>query len=282
MEVRSRKGELFLSITQENTVNQLFKSNLFLGLFLLMTAACSKKTSVINAQPLENEQLSPEKESLRSPVLDSIHGQVWRWYYGKFSVNYADKDRKLSVKLSLKCANDSAANALISFAGIPFINSLITQDKLVYLNKKDRCYGEQPISSLKKLLGIELSLDNLQELFLGLPVAYTTTNSLHLLTDQRIDTVTYLQTDSALTVRYSYQKKTNRIVEQILQLSDGRRMNITYLSWNEGRIATPSSTVINVVDNGNESTVKLMVDRFELNVPQDISLEIPADYEKCP
>jgi hypothetical protein len=59
-------------------------------------------------------------------------------------------------------------------------------------------------------------------------------------------------------------------------------MNITYLSWNEGRVATPSSTVISVVENGNESLVKWTVDRYELNVPQDISLEIPSDYEKCP
>jgi hypothetical protein len=59
-------------------------------------------------------------------------------------------------------------------------------------------------------------------------------------------------------------------------------MKITYLSWNEGRVVTPSTTVISIVDNGNESTVRLMVDRYELNVPQDISLEIPADYEKCP
>jgi outer membrane biogenesis lipoprotein LolB len=263
-------------------MSHLLKSHLFFGFFILMTAACAKKTSVINAQPLENEVLSPEKESLRAPVLDSIHGQAWRWYYGKFSVNYADKDRKLSVKLSLKCANDSAANALISFAGIPFINSLITQDKIEYLNKKDRCYGAQPISSLKNILGIELSLDNLQELFLGLPVAYSTTSSLQQVPDHRLDTVTYLQSDSTLTVRYSYDKKTHRIVEQEIQLSDGRRMNITYLSWNEGRVATPSSTVISVVENGNDSTVKLMVDRYELNVPQEISLEIPADYEKCP
>jgi hypothetical protein len=263
-------------------MNNLLKSNLLLGCLILITAACAKKTSVINTQPPEYEISSPEKESLRSPVLDSIHSQTWRWYYGKFSVNYSDEDRKLSFKLSLKCSKDSAANAIISFAGIPLINSLIAKNQILYLNKKDRCYGEQPLSSLQKLLGIELSLCNLQELFLGLPLAFANKNSLKQLSNQRVDTITYLQQDSTLSAYYSYSQKTNRIVEQKIQLSDGKQMNIAYLNWNEGSVASPSSMVISIVENGNESTVKLMVDRCELNIPQDISLEIPANYEKCP
>lgn len=263
-------------------MSHLLKSHLFFGFFILMTAACAKKTSVINAQPIENEVLSPEKESLRAPVLDSIHGQAWRWYYGKFSVAYTDGERKIGVKLSLKCAKDSASNALISFASIPFVNALIKSDSILYLNKKDRCYGQLPLGSLKKVIGVELSLNNLQELFLGLPIALSANAELLPLPNGNFDTISFLQKDSALSVFYSYTQTSNRIVDQRMVLSDGRSMNVSYLSWNEGSINTPSSMLISVVEKGKESTIRITMDRYELNIPQEISVEIPQDYEKCP
>lgn len=263
-------------------MNKSLNSVIFLFIFMLLAAACAEKIAVVNSQIPINELSPPQESARRSLVLDSIHGQIWRWYYGKYSVNYLDKDRKLSVKLSLKCAKDSATNALISFAGIPFVNSLITEAKIVYLNKKDRCFGEAPLSSLKNLLGIELTLENLQELFLGLPLAFSNTSSLQQQAGLHSDTLIYVQKDRTLTARYSYAKKTNRIVEQRMELSDGRRMTVTYLSWNDGLISTPASIVVSIIENGNESIVKMTADRYELNLPQDIAIEIPPDYEKCP
>lgn len=263
-------------------MNKHLTSCLFSVCTLLLFTACARKTNTATINPPTStlSTIIPDPEKPR--VLDSIHSQAWRWFYGKYSVAYTDRERKLGVKLSLKCAKDSASNALISFASIPFVNALIKSDSILYLNKKDRCYGQLPLGSLKKVIGVELSLNNLQELFLGLPIALSANAELLPQPNGNFDTISFLQKDSALSVFYSYTQTSNRIVDQRMVLSDGRSMNVSYLSWNEGSINTPSSMLISVVEKGKESTIRITMDRYELNIPQEISVEIPQDYEKCP
>lgn len=263
-------------------MNKHLTSCLFSVCALLLFTACARKTNTAAINPPATTMISIIPEPEKPRVLDSIHSQAWRWFYGKYSVAYSDGERKLGVKLSLKCSKDSAANALISFASIPFVNALIKSDSILYLNKKDRCYGQLPLGSLKKVVGIELSLNNLQELFLGLPIALSAAAELLPLPNGTFDTISFLQKDSALSVFYTYAKKSQRIVDQRMVLSDGRSMKVSYLSWNEGSINTPASILISVVDNGKESTIRITMDRYELNIPQEISVEIPQDYEKCP
>jgi len=248
-------------------------------ILLFSSTACARKNSLKNFSTLGEEQaiLPPLKPS----VLDSIHSQIWRWYYGKFNVSYADSERKLSFKMSLKCSKDSATNALISFMAIPIFNTLITSDSLIYVNKKNRCFGAFPAAYLNKLLGIELSLQNLQELFLGLPIAYQPMEKVEWASNHP-DTLIFKQFNQHLSMEYFVTKRDTRLTQQRLILSDGRSMLVRYLEWNNGTINTPSLILIRIIEPGNEATIKLTVDRFELNIPQEISLEIPENYEKCP
>jgi len=247
---------------------------------LFSSTACARKNSPNNFSTIGEEQaiLPPIKPS----ELDSIHSQSWHWYYGKFNVSYADSERKLGFKLSLKCSKDSATNALISFAAIPVFNSLITPDSLIYLNKKDRCFGAFPATYLKKLVGLELSLQNLQELFLGLPIAYQPLENVEVIASNHPDTLIFRQVNKDFSTQYLMAKRHHQLTHQHLNLSDGRSMQVTYLDWNKGPVNTPSSILIRILEPGNEATIKLTVDRFELNIPQEISLEIPENYEKCP
>ncbi|MBM3164336.1 MAG: DUF4292 domain-containing protein [Bacteroidetes bacterium] len=248
---------------------------------VLFSPACAKKTTLTNAYTSNHEIIASQTITPSSRVLDSLFDQPWQWLYGKYAVSYSDGDRKLSVKLSLKCTKDSAANALISFASIPFINSFITKDSILYLNKQDRCYNRLPLESLKELLGVELSLSNLQELFLGMPVSYSA-SSLKESPNQQLDTLIFVQQDSALTVFYTYVMSMSKIVQQHMVLADGRNMTVSYLAWNEGAIDVPSSILITITDRGKESLLKLVIDKYELNLPHQILVEIPEDYENCP
>ncbi|NDB34262.1 MAG: DUF4292 domain-containing protein [Flavobacteriia bacterium] len=244
------------------------------------TISCAKKNTVASVPfvpPLPKDTLVVVKSDHQE--LDSIHNQNWHWYYGKYSVSYADNSRKFGFKLSLKCTKDSAANAIISFAAIPFVNSLITKDSLLFLNKKDRCFGVYPVERTKKFLGIALTLKNLEELFLGLPLGHEAHQDIQRSIEG--DTLHIQCAAEAWTLNYKLLTTYKRIVSQRITLTDGRSMYVTYPEWNADKLQIPKSILITIQDKEEVIQVKLTKDRHELDVPHEILVEIPEDYETC-
>lgn len=251
-----------------------------IALFAATTISCAKKNTVAslpNVPALPEDTLNANKSDHHE--LDSIHEQDWHWYYGKYSVSYEDNSRKFGFKLSLKCTKDSAANAIISFAAIPFVNSLITKDSLLFLNKKDRCFGVYPVAKTKKYLGIALTLKNLEELFLGLPLGHEENNVVQRKLEG--DTIHFQFTSDTWTIDYKILLTNRRLVSQQITLPDGRRMHVTYLEWNSDKLQIPKHFLIRVQDKEEVMQIKLTQERHELDVPHEILVEIPEDYETC-
>lgn len=259
----------------------------FIVIISIFFSSCARKHNVVNLTTPTIESnvtvsLSPEKATW----LDSIHNQPWRWIYGKYTTNYADGNKKFAFKSSIKCTKDSAVNALISFASLPIFNTLATIDSLVYVNKKDRCYGKKSIASFKDLLGIELSLKNIQELFLGLPLGYNDTilyrDSLNIRGDSCY--VKGLMVGEK-TIAYCYASSTNfpRLDwQEITSQKDATVARVHYLSWQKHKnIFIPSSFTIEIKSNERNINVQFTYDKFELDIPQEIYLQIPDDYAPC-
>lgn len=253
---------------------------LFMLLIIGTSVSCAEKSSLsplTEATVFSKDTLPTGKSN--HIELDSIHAQFWHWYYGKYSVSYSDNSRKIGFKLSLKCTQDSVANALITFAAIPFVNSLITKDSLTYVNKKDRCFEIYPVDRTKKLLGIALTLDNLEELFLGLPIGFHT--NMQFEKKIKYDSIYFSYRDDKISADYAYHSASKHIVNQTLELADGRKMYIEYNDWNEGLVHIPSSFTITITSKEEVMHLNMNTERFEINVPQEIELIIPEDYEKC-
>lgn len=242
-------------------------------------------------KPLVGQVLTPtptlNSDNFSStPTLDSIHSQSWRWFYGKYSTTYKDNNRQLSFKTSLKCSKDSALNALISLASIPVFNALATQDSLLYVNKKDRCYGRKSIESLSQLLGVSLSLRNIEELFLGLPIGY---NPMYLdsswLSPKKDTVYAQLISKNAREINYLYSlnPKNQRINwQKVYSPNDLTEATITYLDWLEiNNMFIPIQINIFIQTPEQNLSVLFSYDKMDLNMPQDIYLQIPQDYVPC-
>ena len=250
-------------------------------------SSCARKQHVAEVIPPPIELTETGLEEPRKTMwLDSIHEQPWRWMYGKYNTSYSDGSKKISFKTSLKCSKDSALNALVSFASIPIFNALATHDSLIYVNKKDRCYGKKSIDSFKELLGVELSLSNIQELFLGQPIGYnplqTVNDSISLTGDS-----CYISSrvKGQKTIEYSYVSsvKSPRLAwQKIYSPQDLTEAIIRYSNWQLNKnIYVPAVIEITIKTNVRNITVLFTYDKFELDMPQEIYLQIPNEYAPC-
>lgn len=268
------------------------KNICFFILLCLLFVGCAKK----NTPPFTTTVLPmvvPEVPVANTPsylmAIDSIHNQPWKWYYAKIDVNYNDFDKHFSFKTSVKCANDSATSALISFAKIPLFNSLITEDSVVYVNKKDRCYSDKSLLYLKKLLGVELSLNNLEEILLGLPLDFNLNNSFELVYTG--DTIVLKSTKKKpinqdakpLLYFYHFNVSNNSLVqERVLIESEATEIIIEFLERStETGMSLPKRVLLKVTSPNKNLVLELTYEKTELNLPQEIFLTIPEDYEKC-
>jgi len=258
----------------------------------LLLFGCAKQ-HVPTVTPIVSPLVLPEEtiENIPSYLLqlDSIHNQSWKWYYAKIDVNYNDFDKHFSFKTSVKCANDSATSALISFAKIPLFNSIVTTDSVIYVNKKDRCYSEKSLLYLKNLLDVELSLNNLEEILLGFPLDFNLNNDFELVSNgdtlvvKSTKTQPTNQEDKPIVYFYHFDVSNKSLVhERVLVESDATEINIEFLERiNISGMSLPKKIRFKVTSPNKNLVLELTYEKTEVNLPQEIFLTIPEDYEKC-
>jgi len=263
------------------------KISLFILLLVgIVSFSCSKK---VVPQGAETAVLTPkdstnsETQNLRrTRYLDSIHQQKWSHFYAKYSVHYADSKRSFNFKLSIKSAKDSATTALISLANIPIFNSLITKDSIVYLNKKDRCCGRFPIQAINKLLGVGITLENLEELFLGLPLGYEEVKDLPEQEVNMQDSCRFTYKNERITNVYVILLSSPALLSENIQLQEKNSLEVQYLEWKKyGSLFVPSQLTLKIISPSETFTVHFTLDKHELDIPQEISLQIPDNYAPC-
>ena len=67
-------------------------------------------------------------------------------FYTKVSTKYSDTSQNISFKTSIRLVKDSAVNALITYAGFPIYNSVVTPDSLILVNKRGKCYTKTKLN----------------------------------------------------------------------------------------------------------------------------------------
>lgn len=142
---------------------------LFLSIGLLIS--CSKKTTDIQLV-----KLPKVKDSHLIHVLDSLAMVKFENFYSKISTKVQDSTQNVSFKTSVRIKADSAINALITFAKIPVLNALLTKDSVTITDKREKCFINESLDYIKDNYTVEFSYRNVEELILGLPIDYDTSD----------------------------------------------------------------------------------------------------------
>ena len=254
---------------------------------LVIITSCSK-----DSLP-GNDKLPKVKDAELQEIMTSLVVRDFETYYAKISTKYTDSSTNMSFKTSIRIRRDSIVNATITYAGIPIMNSIISTDSIHLTNKREKCYILESLAFFKESFGVDFSYQNIEELFLGLPVGFDPEKK-YFRTD---DPYSYtLSSHRKKDIRKNERKDMREIIMyytlsddlqkldriQIESPGDSASIVINYL--NRGMInnkSLPVNAEIKIYTPRQEIEIIMNFKKTRLNEVENIHFVIPEDYERC-
>lgn len=277
-----------IKLKKRNIMNR--NINLFFLFLLVILSACSKKIIGENF-----EKVDRIKTSELMDALDSISLCKPNTFYSKISTRYSDTSQNVSFKTSIRLVKDSAINALITFASFPIYNSIITPDSLKITNKRSKCFTKTTLNYIKENFGVPFDYKNVEELILGMPLAYDTNQKYFQIHDnynyiisshrkreiKKSDKKERLQDDVIFKYYLSNDLKSMKKME-IESKSDSAKIEINFVNRTiEQNYSIPREVFVKISTPRNNINISMNYEKIEINVPQKLYLIIPEGYEEC-
>ncbi|MBU2019986.1 MAG: DUF4292 domain-containing protein [Bacteroidetes bacterium] len=257
---------------------------------LFMLFSCAKKLTEGDGEKVKRRKTSELLENM-----DSLVTRVPSTFYSKISTKFKDTTSNISFKNSVRLISDSAMNCIITYASIPVVNALVTNDSLNVVNKKDKCVVRADLNFIRENFGVDFSFRNIEELMYGLPLDYDTTlkyfqinepyryviSSHRKMKIKRIDKKD--KEEETIVFKY-FLDKTGKNVEgvEIYSPNDTTTVWVNYLSRQmiDG-YSIPDEVEIKIQMPRNNIFLQMSYNRPEVNQPQELYFIIPEGYEDC-
>jgi len=274
-------------------MNQYIKSISLIGSVLLLFSCAKKLTET------DQEKLPRRKTQELISLMDSLSHQKPDFFYTKIATDFSDTNRNISFKTSIRMVKDSAINTLITYATLPVINSIISPDTVKIVNKRDKCYIIQSLDYIKENFGIDFNYRNLEELILGMPLDYDTTQKYFQIHDpynytisshkkreiKRFDRNERLveREGEEIIVKYLLADDLTGLKGMFIESpSDTTSIKVDYLTREmvDG-YNVPKEVYIKIISPRNQMIIEMRYDKIEINQPQPLFFVIPEGYEMC-
>ena len=186
----------------------------------------------------------------------------------------------------MKIISDSAIHAIVSYLSFPVALASISSDSVIIVNKREKCYSAQSLDYFKELIGLNLSLSNLEEVFLGRPLYYDKNRATTIFPDldcKASTTIKRAAEDKDLFINYWLNASHNKLSSvEIISPSDNTSVLITYLSWQAiNGINVPYEMNLVIKAEQNKLTIRILFEKVEINSPVELIFIIPEQYEIC-
>lgn len=259
-------------------------------LTVLLLFSCSKKIIGENQVKVERKK-TPELLH----ALDSLALRKPNTFYSKIATKYKDTTQDVSFKTSIRLVKDSAINAIITYATLPMFHSILTPDSLKMTNKRGKCFTKAKLSFIKENFGVDFDYKNVEELILGLPLAYDTNQKYFQIHDaynyivsshrkrelKRADRKEKFQDDIIIKYFLAADLKSLQKME-IESKEDTARIEVKFISREMvDEFNIPSEVFVKITTARNVLEIFLNYDKVQINVPQEIYFVIPEEYEEC-
>ncbi|MNJ88840.1 hypothetical protein D3C87_63970 [compost metagenome] len=281
--------------------------------FALLVILCSCARRPVADKPVKVEK---RKTSELIHVMDSLSTIRPNSFYTKIKCHFSDTNRRVSFKTSIRSIKDSIINPIMTYAGIPIVNSIIRRDSLLISNRKDKCAIRTTIGYIKESFGVDFDYRNIEELLLGLPVAYDTTQKYFQINDpynyiisshrKRVIKKENKYRDGKegregrrnngngnnndndddgdnVMIRYFIDPSLKSIGRMVIDSpEDSTHISIDYLSRDTvDTYLLPKEVIIDIVTARNHIVLTMDYDKTEINTPQEIYFVIPEEYGDC-
>ena len=292
-----------------------FTNSFLLLVFVVSAASCSHKLAVTDSGEKVNRRRTAELVS----AMDSLSQLRPKYFYTKIKCDFSDTNQNLSFKTSIRMVKDSVMNALITYAAIPIINSLISPDSVIISNKREKCVIRQNVGYIKEQFGVDFDYRNVEELFLGLPVGFDTTQKYfqihdpynYILSSHKKRVVRREDRNDRNTNKPGRDRNNNnndrnnrredenegedvilkyylsndlRTIKRLSIMSpeDSTTIDVQYISRDSvDRYMIPNEVIIEIKTPRNRLVLNMDYDKTEVDIPQEIYFVIPEGYEEC-
>ena len=276
----------------------MFKPLNLLALFCLTLGLISCKSTELIEEQISAEKLPKIKDKELLDRIDSLSSIEPKTFYSKLNVSYqdltkADAENEISLKTSIKVVSDSAVSAIITYAKIPVVTALVTQDTLSVVNKRDRCYTIASLAYLKELFGVDFTYENLEEIIYGKPLDYQLNHKYFIDNDPfHYSISTHKKRDRKkpdrkqrddLMIQYHLTADAKALKQtRIWSLEDSTEVSVVYQERQAiNGLELPLKVEINIKTPKKTLLLTLLYDRIEVDEPQELIIVIPDSYEKC-
>ena len=276
----------------------MFKPLNLLALFCLTLGLISCKSTELIEEQISAEKLPKIKDKELLDRIDSLSSIEPKTFYSKLNVTYKDltkpdAENEISLKTSIKVVSDSAVSAIITYAKIPVVTALVTQDTLSVVNKRDRCYTIASLDYLKELFGVDFTYENLEEIIYGKPLDYQLTQKYFVDNDPfHYSISTHKKRDRKkpdrkqrddLMIQYHLTTDAKALKQtRIWSVEDSTEVSVIYQERQMvNGLDLPLKVEINIKTPKKTLLLTLLYDRIEVDEPQELIIVIPDSYEKC-
>jgi hypothetical protein len=255
-----------------------------LGFFVLLILSCGRKKTAFSPDfPTKSTQELVNR-------LDELSNLEWDFLTAKTNVKLSRADQTNSFKASLRMKRDSALLVNISFAGIPIVQTILSNDSLKLLNRKDKCYKFQDRSALEQIIDFPIEYSQLQDLLIGKPLLFDKEKE-HI----QIQDLGFYQIKTKrkrnqniesedVTITYYIHPTTHELSKVTLESpQDETTMEIVYVGKHEKieGLSLPQQIDLIIVGPKSTTTLNITFNRPDISNEKKISLHVPENYVTC-
>jgi hypothetical protein len=280
-------------------LHQFIKSLIAVGI-VFVGASCAPREIVDKPIRLEKKK---EKELIAA--LDSIHSIRPLSLFTKIKSSYSDTSKSVTFKTTIRLMKDSFADVIITKMNLPVASALITTDSISIANKLQKCIIQKDLSYFKAIFQVDFNYQNLEELLLGLPLGFDTTQKYFQINDpfkyiissvKKKELRRESRNNRNERIRNNRRNEDNNFVF-VYQLapdlksikhmslnspSDTTSIEIDYLSRDSvDTYLLPNEVSVVIKTPRNRIVIDLDYGSTSVNEPQEILFTIPEGYETC-
>lgn len=256
-------------------------------LAVVSLASCSKKTTG------DQDKLPKVKPAELFHALDSLSKSRPSSFYAKMSTKYKDSTRAQSFKTTVRSKSDSLMKATITVLRIPFVHALFSNEIVQISNRNDKCYVKESVMNFSADFGVDVSLKNLEEMILGLPLGYESDRKYFI----EKDPYNYVVSSHSKMQINAIQKKQKRdIVTEYFLSSDRKSLKKVVVNsyfdttqlvidYSGTKAAEgfnfPESAEVEITTPKGTISIDWTYSKVRINQKEDFNFVIPETYERC-
>jgi hypothetical protein len=269
-------------------MTQSIKQLYILVFGLILFSSCAKKLT-----ETDREKLPKRKANELVYALDSLSDLRPKYFYSKVTMHFEDTNRNVNFKTSIRLTADSAINTLITYASIPVVNAMITTDSVIISNKREKCYIKQSMDYIKENFAIDFNFSNIEELILGMPLDFDSTQKYFMVHDpfnyivsshKKRDFKKAERKDAEdILIKYYLNDSLTGLKGMFIESpSDTASIKVDYLEReNYNGYSIPKEVFIQIRSARNNMRINMSYEKIEIDVPKEMILVIPETYGKC-